>query len=136
METANPDTERPIEDATRPHDAADPAACCLGGRPTDTDPKSAMQACFEKVGGDGDTNSGCTMSGMFGALGSKVKPGLAFLLLIPALVLLGLGALIVLEPIVLVWLAAGILVLVGLVLLRLTFKIRRFLASLREAATA
>ncbi|MHC5010966.1 MAG: hypothetical protein ACYTG6_08460 [Planctomycetota bacterium] len=125
--------ERPTEERCACPDAADPAASRTECGSPDGDVDAGFLKCCQTIGDGGDAFSACPMSAMFEGMAGKVRPGLAYLLLIPALILLALGALIIIEPVVLVWLAGGVFALIGLALLGITFAVRRFLGSLRNA---
>ena len=102
---------------------------CCGGAEYDTESEVSYEAaCCTAV----DGASTCPMTALFRGTGDAVRPRVALLLLIPALVLLALGSLIVVEPIVLAWLAAVVLGALGLALVVAALKLRGFLATLRR----
>ena len=72
----------------------------------------------------------CPMAKM--CMGMTAKPPSGFLLMLPGALLVVLGVLILIEPKVLVWLMAGMSILLGIVMLMMANFIRRFGARLRS----
>ena len=87
-------------------------------------------SCCSAVGDASGSGAGCPMASMFQDSVGSSKFGI--FLLIPGIVLLGVGVLVLLMPALIKWLLAGTSILLGIALLGMAISLRRLSSRIQK----